>query len=138
VYLLHCRKSVVGLFQFWRLGRCLPDLVHRVLVELKRSNGRRSRLQQRADGRDGDSHTCATTFPSFTAPDRLRQFERGRAMSAEALESYLGGKWSRGEGVETELVDPTNGTVLATASARGLDFKAAVLSENAIRRRFAS
>jgi hypothetical protein len=45
---------------------------------------------------------------------------------------------TRGQSVETELVNPTNGTVLATASARGLDFKAAVLSENAIRRRFAS
>ncbi len=47
-------------------------------------------------------------------------------MSAEALESYLGGTWSRGQGVETELVDPTNGAVLATASARGLDFRAAL------------
>jgi 3,4-dehydroadipyl-CoA semialdehyde dehydrogenase len=47
-------------------------------------------------------------------------------MSAEALESYLGGTWSRGQGNETELVDPTNGTVLATASARGLDFSAAL------------
>jgi 3,4-dehydroadipyl-CoA semialdehyde dehydrogenase len=47
-------------------------------------------------------------------------------MSAEALESYLGGTWSRGQGIETELVDPTNGTVLATASARGLEFLAAL------------
>ncbi len=47
-------------------------------------------------------------------------------MSAEALESYLGGTWSRGQGVETELVDPTNGAVLATTSARGLDLKAAL------------
>lgn len=47
-------------------------------------------------------------------------------MSVEALESYLGGKWSRGQGVETELIDPSNGTVLATASARGLDFAAAL------------
>jgi len=45
-------------------------------------------------------------------------------MSAgETLESYLGGKWVRGEGVETELVDPTKGSVLATASARGIDLK---------------
>ncbi|MBI3704399.1 MAG: 3,4-dehydroadipyl-CoA semialdehyde dehydrogenase [Rhizobiales bacterium] len=43
-------------------------------------------------------------------------------MSAvESLESYLGGKWSRGQGVETELVDPTNGAVMATASGKGLD-----------------
>jgi len=48
-------------------------------------------------------------------------------MSAgETLESYLGGKWVRGEGVETELVDPTKGSVLATASARGFDLKSAL------------
>ncbi len=47
-------------------------------------------------------------------------------MAAETLESYLGGRWSRGQGVETELVDPTIGTVLATASAKGLDFGSAL------------
>ena len=47
-------------------------------------------------------------------------------MAAESLESYLGGQWSRGQGIEAELVDPTNGTVLATASAKGLDFKSAL------------
>ncbi|HVV60202.1 MAG TPA: 3,4-dehydroadipyl-CoA semialdehyde dehydrogenase [Pseudolabrys sp.] len=45
---------------------------------------------------------------------------------SEALESYLAGKWSRGQGTEAELIDPTRGDVLATASARGLDFKAAL------------
>jgi 3,4-dehydroadipyl-CoA semialdehyde dehydrogenase len=44
----------------------------------------------------------------------------------EALESYLGGQWSRGQGLETELIDPTNGNVLASASAKGLDFKSAL------------
>ena len=44
----------------------------------------------------------------------------------EALESYLAGAWRRGEGTETELVDPVYGTVLATASARGLDLAAAL------------
>ena len=44
----------------------------------------------------------------------------------EVLESYLSGTWSCGQGVETELVDPTNGTVLATTSARGLDLNAAL------------
>ena len=44
----------------------------------------------------------------------------------EQLESYLGGRWSRGDGVETELVDPVDGTVLATASSRGLDLRAAL------------
>ena len=47
-------------------------------------------------------------------------------MAAETLESYLGGRWSRGQGVETELVDPTNGNVLATTSAKSLDLKAAL------------
>lgn len=44
----------------------------------------------------------------------------------EQLESYLAGAWRRGDAVETELVDPVHGTVLATASARGLDLKAAL------------
>ena len=47
-------------------------------------------------------------------------------MAAETLESYLGGQWLRGQGVETELVDPTNGNVLANVSAKGLDLKAAL------------
>jgi 3,4-dehydroadipyl-CoA semialdehyde dehydrogenase len=46
--------------------------------------------------------------------------------AVETLESYLGGRWARGQGVETELVDPTNGNMLATASAKGLDFAAAL------------
>ena len=46
--------------------------------------------------------------------------------SVEALQSYLGGRWAHGDGVETELVDPVNGAALATASARGLDRKAAL------------
>lgn len=44
----------------------------------------------------------------------------------QTLECYLAGTWRRGEGVETELVDPAHGTVLATVSARGLDLKAAL------------
>src|SRR6516162_9650261 len=47
-------------------------------------------------------------------------------MAAEALESYLSGKWSRGDGAEIELVDPTNGSLLAMVSASGLDLKTAV------------
>jgi 3,4-dehydroadipyl-CoA semialdehyde dehydrogenase len=47
-------------------------------------------------------------------------------MSAEALESYFGGRWLRGEGVETELIDPTNGASVATASARGLNYAKAL------------
>jgi 3,4-dehydroadipyl-CoA semialdehyde dehydrogenase len=44
----------------------------------------------------------------------------------ETLESYLGGRWARGEGVETRLVDPVRGDQLATASAKGVDLKGAL------------
>jgi 3,4-dehydroadipyl-CoA semialdehyde dehydrogenase len=46
--------------------------------------------------------------------------------SPEILESYLSGHWSRGQGVETTLVDPVSGVTLATASAKGLDLKVAL------------
>jgi 3,4-dehydroadipyl-CoA semialdehyde dehydrogenase len=44
----------------------------------------------------------------------------------QALESYLSGRWSSGVGVETTLADPVTGESLATASAKGLDLKAAL------------
>ena len=44
----------------------------------------------------------------------------------QLLESYLAGQWRAGQDIESELVDPTNGTVLARVSARGLDFDAAL------------
>ena len=44
----------------------------------------------------------------------------------EHLESYLSGRWVRGEGVETRLVDPVKGDELATVSAKGVDLKAAL------------
>src|SRR5262245_61598841 len=44
----------------------------------------------------------------------------------EPLESYLSGRWVRGEGVETRLVDPVKGDELATASAKGADLKGAL------------
>src|SRR3989475_2240402 len=44
----------------------------------------------------------------------------------ENLESYLSGRWLRGEGVETRLVDPVKGDELATISAKGLDLKGAL------------
>jgi 3,4-dehydroadipyl-CoA semialdehyde dehydrogenase len=47
-------------------------------------------------------------------------------VSGQRLESYLGGRWVRGTGVETELVDPVSGEMLATASAKGLDLQAAL------------
>ena len=37
----------------------------------------------------------------------------------QALESYLSGAWRRGDGVETELVDPVHGTVLAADGGFG-------------------
>ena len=43
------------------------------------------------------------------------------AATSENLESYLSGRWMRGEGVETRLVDPVKGDELATVSARGVD-----------------
>jgi 3,4-dehydroadipyl-CoA semialdehyde dehydrogenase len=47
-------------------------------------------------------------------------------MAPQILESFLSGQWSRGEGVETTLVDPVTGEALATASARGLDLAGAL------------
>src|SRR5438477_11195236 len=47
-------------------------------------------------------------------------------MAPQTLESFLSGRWSRGEGVETTLVDPVSGEALATASARGLDLAGAL------------
>src|SRR5262245_45466248 len=47
-------------------------------------------------------------------------------MTPEPLESYLSGRWVRGEGVETRLVDPVKGDELATASAKGTDLKGAL------------
>ncbi len=44
----------------------------------------------------------------------------------ESLESYLSGRWVRGEGVETRLVDPVKGDELATVSAKGVDLKGAL------------
>jgi len=46
--------------------------------------------------------------------------------ATKRLESYLCGQWSPGEGIETQLVNPVDGTVLATASTRGLDLNAAL------------
>src|SRR5262245_39015981 len=42
------------------------------------------------------------------------------------LESYLSGRWLRGEGIETRLVDPVKGDELATVSAKGVDLKGAL------------
>jgi 3,4-dehydroadipyl-CoA semialdehyde dehydrogenase len=42
------------------------------------------------------------------------------------LQSYLGGKWQYGEGVEAELQNPVTGELLATASAHTLDLVSAL------------
>src|SRR5262245_43444814 len=47
-------------------------------------------------------------------------------MMSEQLDSYLSGRWVRGEGVETRLVDPVNGDELATVSAKGIDLSSAL------------
>src|SRR5438093_9293252 len=47
-------------------------------------------------------------------------------MPSQPLESFLSGRWSRGEGIETTLTDPVTGEALATASARGLDLAGAL------------
>ncbi|HET7021766.1 MAG TPA: 3,4-dehydroadipyl-CoA semialdehyde dehydrogenase [Xanthobacteraceae bacterium] len=44
----------------------------------------------------------------------------------ESLESFLSGRWQRGEGIETTLVDPVTGDELATVSAKGLDLHGAL------------
>src|SRR5262249_5220127 len=44
----------------------------------------------------------------------------------ENLENYLSGRWLRGEGIETRLVDPVTGDELATVSAKGVDLKGAL------------
>lgn len=48
------------------------------------------------------------------------------SVSQEQLESYLAGRWLRGNTVETQLVDPVSGALLATTAATGLDLKSAL------------
>ncbi len=43
-----------------------------------------------------------------------------------SLQSYLSGRWQRGEGVESELRCPVTGELLATTSARQLDLRSAL------------
>jgi 3,4-dehydroadipyl-CoA semialdehyde dehydrogenase len=47
-------------------------------------------------------------------------------MNPQSLDSFVLGRWMRGEGVETSLVDPVSGDMIATASAKGLDLKRAL------------
>src|SRR5215470_20156557 len=63
---------------------------------------------------------------SEASQDRSQRSTAEVAMPTQTLESFLSGRWSRGEGVETTLVDPVSGEALATASARGLDLAGAL------------
>lgn len=47
-------------------------------------------------------------------------------MNPHTLDSYVSGRWTRGEGVETSLVDPVSGEMIATVSAKGVDLKRAL------------
>ncbi|MBX9775880.1 MAG: 3,4-dehydroadipyl-CoA semialdehyde dehydrogenase [Xanthobacteraceae bacterium] len=47
-------------------------------------------------------------------------------MNPQTLDSYVSGRWTRGGGVETSLVDPVSGEMIATASAKGVDLKRAL------------
>jgi 3,4-dehydroadipyl-CoA semialdehyde dehydrogenase len=47
-------------------------------------------------------------------------------MTPQTLDSYVSGRWTRGEGVETSLVDPVSGEMIATVSAKGVDLKRAL------------
>ena len=48
------------------------------------------------------------------------------AVMPQPLDSYLAGRWIRGEGIETRLCDPVRGDDLATVSAKGLDLEGAL------------
>src|SRR6267378_2832916 len=65
----------------------------------------------------------ADAHPGYAEPTAR---ERAMSPTPEQLESYLSGRWVRGEGVETRLVDPVKGDELATVSAKGLDLKGAL------------
>ena len=54
-----------------------------------------------------------------TAENRVRS-------DAKVLQSYLGGKWQAGTGDGTELVNPTNGDIVASANSKGLDLGTAL------------
>jgi 3,4-dehydroadipyl-CoA semialdehyde dehydrogenase len=47
-------------------------------------------------------------------------------MASESLDSYLCGRWVRGSGIETRLIDPVRGDELATVSANGVDLEEAL------------
>jgi 3,4-dehydroadipyl-CoA semialdehyde dehydrogenase len=66
------------------------------------------------------------TAPLRYALRRIREKGEDIMAAPQSLESYLGGKWTRGSGIETELVNPVSGEVLATVSAKGLDLAAAL------------
>jgi 3,4-dehydroadipyl-CoA semialdehyde dehydrogenase len=52
--------------------------------------------------------------------------ENRTGSNTKVLQSYLGGKWQAGAEGGAPLVNPCDGTVLASASSKGLDLKAAL------------
>ena len=58
--------------------------------------------------------------------DMATSVENPIAADAKVLQSYLGGKWQAGAEGRVPLVNPCDGTVLAWASSKGLDLKAAL------------
>ena len=58
--------------------------------------------------------------------DMATTVENSVATDAKVLQSYLGGKWQAGADGGAPLVNPCDGTVLARASSKGLDLKAAL------------
>src|SRR5262249_46577447 len=88
-------------------------------------------LTLRPGGAGARRPLCHIGVEGERAPCRYRHQlprPRERVMSSapENLESYLSGRWLRGEGIEPRLVDPVKGDELATVSAKGVDLKGAL------------
>src|ERR1700743_2353244 len=64
-------------------------------------------------------HRRLETKMATTAENRV-------GSDVKALQSYLGGKWQAGSGDGASPVDPTTGDIVASASSKGLDLKAAL------------
>src|SRR5262249_18492135 len=66
------------------------------------------------------------TMPPFPIAGALYREAGMTAMNPQTLESHVLGKWTRGDGVETSLVDPVSGDMIGTASAKGVDLRRAL------------
>src|SRR5262249_17981044 len=84
----------------------------------------RATLLQR---RPFDPSRCEGAYRDPAIDTQLRaQVERVMSSAPENLESYLSGRWLRGQGIETRLADPVKGDELATVSAKAVDLKGAL------------